>query len=695
MTTPVLLQLHGLEVVNLHPHQWEVAIDRVRQALQSLVVDWRLISVVAPRSLASRRQRIHDQLRLLDPSDPRHPRLTAQLLHMQDLEQHAMTSMTHYLVVWCPPSLAHTTVEHTLGRACGGATRLSSLPLVLGAPTVYMTATTGVADTPNGQRCWQGMLAERWHGSLSPLLFRPLLLEQTHAIIVVDARTMAPDRARTAMDVALQRLDAHAALNPTYDEARRHAVQDWQAASTHLERGALLHTVQVAVFVGAASPALARTQAQAARQALGSTISFSLMLGRQPDLLPLLGTRATATLDLPTHGHPMITAQLATLLPIYLAQRSHPPASALLAGVDEVRGTPLLLDLTALPALHGFFCGATGSGKSSYVATIGSRLVDDAGYQLILLDPQGAFVPLADAYAGRASVNRVALDTLRLNLLDPIVDLQHDLVTQVLHVEEVLQWLLDGALSQLHRQTLRRVLSVIYATHAAPRLSDVVALLAEDTTGLRDLLLPWTLSPFAEVFDQPSTMDLTLDPSTPVVIYDVSDAAMPEHIKQFFLILIASAIQREIRLKPRKAIIGIDEAGVLFANPLLASFAERLAKTARRFGAGVWVIDQTTHLLETKAGAEIFENSFITVIGTMRSDQLPALRERFPMVTDSQLQWITGLGMTDEQRQERAGQYLIIINETPYLIYNHLSHWEWQLIPQRAVLHTEVGHGTL
>ena len=169
----------------------------------------------------------------------------------------------------------------------------------------------------------------------------------------------------------------------------------------------------------------------------------------------------------------------------------------------------------------------------------------------------------------------------------------------------------------------------------------------------------------------------------------------PISIKQFFLVLIASAIQREIRVRPRKAIIGIDEAGVLFANPLLASFAERLAKTARRFGAGVWVIDQTTHLLGTKAGAEIFENSFVTVIGTMRSDQLPALRDRFPMVTDSQLQWITGLGMTDDQRKERAGQYLIIVNETPYLIYNHLSHWEWQLIPQRAVLHTEANDGRI
>ena len=701
MEAATIVRVEGLDLVAMNPSAWGTAVDRVRQSLQGMVYNWRLISVIKPTSLSPRIRRIEEQLALLPAATYERQRTEAHLLHMHDLQGRKMMQIEHYLIAWCPHKEAKAALLGALRGSCGGATVCSRLPAIFGQDD-YTVLPQTLAST-DGTHHWKGMLARTWIGQLSPMLFRRILTLNIQAVVVIDVQTYTPESARVKLDVARQRLEAHGYLQKSYDEERRQAMQDWRAASTHVQRGALLHEIQTAVFIHGDTEQQARSHAASVQQEMSATIPLNTMIGQQHEVAKLITLTPIDRISLPVAAYPMITAQVATLLPLYIHRAANLEQHSMLLGIDLARREPLFANLDHLPAKHAFFAGGTGSGKSSFAATIGSRLMEE-GYQLIIIDPQAAFLPLAAAYRDVVSYNRISLDKrsgIRINVLDPIIaSIDDELLVQVLHVEEILQWMHGEPFNAAQRGVLRTGLTKLYEglrgmdlmnLQSMPILADLLVLISStDQTGIRGIVQQWTEPPFADFYNAQSTLDLRLDPATPLIIYDVSDSKIPDSIKQFLMLMISSAIQRVIRVQPRDAIVMIDEAGVLFANPLLASFAERLAKTARRFGTFVWVIDQTTNLLNTKAGEEIFENSFITLLGSMKSDQAPELRGRFPMLTEQHIQWIIGMGMSDKQKRGRAGHYVLIVNDTPYMIYNDLSAWEWQIIPQKSVTDQEL-----
>lgn len=96
---------------------------------------------------------------------------------------------------------------------------------------------------------------------------------------------------------------------------------------------------------------------------------------------------------LPTIGSPAFVVSLADLALIYGSLDS--PASVRLGSVASSEGIPAMLDLNKLVTRHSAVVGATGSGKSTAVATILNAISDPGRYssaRVLVLDIHGEYV---------------------------------------------------------------------------------------------------------------------------------------------------------------------------------------------------------------------------------------------------------------------------------------------------------------
>ena len=700
---PLFLHVNGRDLRSRNPESWRTVVSQVGGAVLAIAGSWRWITVSRPGTLTQQRGRVQTDLDLATlPLD--RERLQATALHLRDLEAQGIRDVQHYLIIWPISAEARAILPRSLAAALGGVTVLDTWPTTLLGSATY-TAVPQALVASDTSHVWSGMLSQSLTGRIDPRFFWGVLTQPFSTIVMLDIQTFDRPTARQMLDGARPKLEAHAVLNPAYNEERRAAFRDWGVASELVQDGSLLHTVQIGVWVNGTTVAAAMRHQTTVSHLLAGSLALRPSTGRQQTVIRYLTPTRTAECGMKGYQSTQATNHVAVLVPGYLT--SDVQADGVLMGRDVARGVPLFRALERLGSAHGFIAGGTGSGKSSYVGTLLYRLITERGLQGIVLDPQGAFAPLAAVVPG-VSYNRVSLQPvaghppLRINVLDVIVPSLADdaaLAQQVLHVEQLLTWRNGSALSIAQGHDLRIALTTLYSglRHAtdlddpatSPLLSDLVAVLAmqdaEDRSGIGSLLRPLTQAPFASLYNQPTTLDVRLDPRTPLIVYDLSDPTLPETVKQFMMLLLTGAIQRAVRTQPRECVIVMDEAGILFRTPLLAQFASTLAKTVRRFRGRIWVIDQTLALLDTPDGAEVFENSAITVLGMLKSDQKPALHRRFPMLTEAQIDWICGLSLTDDERAARVGHYILIVDNVAYQIANVLSAFEWQLLPQHAV----------
>ena len=713
MTTTMPLVLHclGRDLLARSPEGWARLVQEVGATLLTMPRSWRLITTARPARMEERVAALQDARALATTAQQRTQR-DAEVLHLRDLAHSGVMTLDQYLLIWSEDADERRTLAQRLGPAWGVETVCSVLPDLLGGsyppPASLREANPRGVLAADGSHAWCALVATRIHGQITPTLFREVLNRGFPVTVIWEVVTSDQRESRRRLDSARHRLEAHGMLMKEHSEERTAAMRDWQQASQLVQDGNLLHDLRCAVLVGGTTIAQAARHARAVSSALAGTIELRRATGCHQAVLPLATVRHPDAISM--SGWPVATQttpQLATLLPIYLS--SHLGAGVLM-GVDRMRNVPLWTDLDRLDARNAVICGWTGSGKSSYAATVLRRLIDHAGYQGIVIDPQGAFRPLAAHIAGarwmpitfrdgRMAVN--PLDLIVDDLADPSSRLQ-----QILHVVQVLGWLhghpsfppaahtaLETALDQLYTTIPSWAITV---RSAVPRLRDLLATLdGMDSAGaaeMAEMVRRYVDGPYAVLLDQHTTLDLQLTPDTPLIVYDLADPSVPEQLRHLMMLLITSAVQRAVRTQPRKCVVVLDEAGVLFNDAAIAAFAENLAKTIRRFGGALWLIDQTLNLLHTKAGDEVFQNSAIVAVGSMQSDQRTTLEQRFPMLTDAQIQWATGIGLTDRERAQRRGNFLLMLNGAVYPIYNSLSSAEWQMIARSALHDSEKGH---
>jgi hypothetical protein len=307
--------------------------------------------------------------------------------------------------------------------------------------------------------------------------------------------------------------------------------------------------------------------------------------------------------------------------------------------VDEVAPHIYYLDWKGNDPFHGIILGRTGKGKTVGAQALAWRMVEQ-DIQVVLLEPQGHSRRLLQLAGGKnASYSKLSYETTRLNILDVVYGNPTD---QYDHVITLLGLLLDPLgnnprrFSNAEVAAIRRALQLTYARYdwegellanhhltptletfchklyqvaeqAAPvqvltvadaplpvtgrQVTEAAAGLAEEIESL------YVYGDYADTFNVATNLDLTLKER--IVLFDFSQ--VPERRRPLFYYATLAGINHQVRRKPRKRAIIVDEVHYMNQEASLMTFMANMVKTVRTFGAGVIMIDQD---LEAFIGVE-------------------------------------------------------------------------------------------
>jgi hypothetical protein len=309
--------------------------------------------------------------------------------------------------------------------------------------------------------------------------------------------------------------------------------------------------------------------------------------------------------------------------------------------VDEVAPHVYYLEWPGNDPFHGVILGRTGQGKTVGAQALAWRMAEQ-GVQIILLEPQGHSRRLqALAGAEIAAYSRLSYGDTRLNVLDVVYENPTD---QYDHVITLLGLLLDPLgetprrFSNAEVAAIRRALALTYARYdwaeelmAGHRLTPTLEVfchklvqvaeeaaapllavqggadrgrrkrMAEAASGLAEEIESlYVYGDYAATFNAPTNIDLTLEEQ--VILFDFS--RVPERRRPLFYYAVLAGINHQVRRRPRKRAIFVDEVHYMSQEGSLMAFLAHMVKTVRTFGAAVIMIDQDLEAFVGVAGAQ-------------------------------------------------------------------------------------------
>ena len=387
--------------------------------------------------------------------------------------------------------------------------------------------------------------------------------------------------------------------------------------------------------------------------------------------------------------------------------------------VDEVARHVAFLNWQGNDPFHGIILGRTGKGKTVGAQALAWRLAEQ-GAQVIFLEPQGHGRRLAAlAGEGNCSYSQLSYETTTINILDVVHDnpsKQYD------HVLTLLGLLLDPLGSSPRQFTnaevaiVRAALDRTYSHYDwhdellkdqtitptleifCHKLREVVGereqrgqmVLAANGLARRPVGAPaggqgfqdpvatagrylvaeiealYVYGDYAANFNTTTNLDLKLDKQ--IIVFDFSN--VPERRRSLFYYVVLSSLNREIRSRPRKRAIFVDEVHYMNQEPALMEAMAHMVKTVRTFGCAVILIDQDLEAfvgvdgaqaesmaagLNIAAGQFIINNVSWTIAFGMKRDAAYRLAHHYPdEILDSHAEFLARMGSDDKMGKGMA-----------------------------------------
>jgi type IV secretory pathway VirB4 component len=306
----------------------------------------------------------------------------------------------------------------------------------------------------------------------------------------------------------------------------------------------------------------------------------------------------------------------------------------------------------------------SGAGKS-YLAKLELLRNLYQGVEAFVIDPDDEYLQLAEAVGG--TVIRPGSPGVRINPLDLAGDTEPDALTRrALFAHTFVQVLTAGetgdATSLPAAQAAALDAAVLAAYRGkgittdprtwrrpAPILADLAEALAahgEAGTAVAARLQPYVTGSFRGLCNGPTTHR----PRGHLVVYATKDLA--DELQPAGVLLILDAIWRTITTSsthgqrtPR--IVLVDEAWRLLRGGLGARFLFRLAKSARKYGAGLSVVTQdAADVLATEVGRAVVSNAATQILLRQAPQAIGEVTEAFGL-TDGEKAWLLEAGRGD------------------------------------------------
>jgi conjugal transfer ATP-binding protein TraC len=289
--------------------------------------------------------------------------------------------------------------------------------------------------------------------------------------------------------------------------------------------------------------------------------------------------------------------------------------SGILYGVNKSNNSLVILDRFSLNNANSIVFAQSGSGKS-YATKVEILRQLMQGTKVIVIDPEREYKLLADSVKG----SYIKLSTKSREKINPF-DLattarsRNDLSEHTQDLTEVISLMAEG-LDASEKAAVDKAILKIYkaAGDKSPLLRDLYAELRKlGHLPLCERLEKYISGSLAGVFNEHTNISL----DNRLVVFDIKD--MPESLRQVMMMIISNFVQNQVKAKPEKRMLIIDEGWLLLEHEQSARFVTGLVRRARKYYLGVSIISQQANdFLRSDYGRAIASQSSLRIL--MRQD---------------------------------------------------------------------------
>jgi len=296
--------------------------------------------------------------------------------------------------------------------------------------------------------------------------------------------------------------------------------------------------------------------------------------------------------------------------------------SGTLLGLNK-NGVPYIKDIFQLNNANGIVLATSGAGKSYFTKLLISRqLMNDTAVTVI--DPQGEYAGLVQACDGE----QITISRTSETIINPLDLMGHDYVEKRLALMDLF-CIMFGELSEIQKSILDKAVNLTYTAKGitadtykhkkAPILSDLYETLIEmdeeasqsekaTYRALINRLYLYTEGVF-NFLNRQSNINYKKE----FVCFNIGD--MPKQVKPIIMFLILDYAYMNMKRRPGKKLLVVDEAWSLLSHTEEASYLFEIVKTCRKFNMGLLLITQdVADLVNSNAGHAVLANSSYTFL---------------------------------------------------------------------------------
>lgn len=285
--------------------------------------------------------------------------------------------------------------------------------------------------------------------------------------------------------------------------------------------------------------------------------------------------------------------------------------NGILYGVNKSNNSLVILDRFSLHNANSIVFAQSGSGKS-YASKVEILRQLMQGTKVIVIDPEREYKRLADSVKG-TYIKLSAKSKEKINPFD-LTTTNHtkaDLSEHAQDLTEIISLMAEG-LDSSEKAAVDKAILNIYkeAGDGMPLLRDLYAELRKlGHLPLCERLEKYITGSLKNVFNEHTNIEL----SNRLVIFGIKD--LPESLRQITMLIIANFVQNQVKAKPEKRLLVIDEGWMLLEHEESARFVAGLVRRARKYYLGVSIISQQANdFLHSDYGRAIASQSSLRIL---------------------------------------------------------------------------------
>ncbi len=289
--------------------------------------------------------------------------------------------------------------------------------------------------------------------------------------------------------------------------------------------------------------------------------------------------------------------------------------SGILYGVNKSNNSLVILDRFSLHNANSIVFAQSGSGKS-YATKVEILRQLMGGTKVIVIDPEREYNRLTESVGG-TYIKLSAQSKEKINPFDLATTFhsKSDLSEHAQDLTEVIS-LMTESLEAGEKAAVDKAILKIYkdAKNEPPLLYSLYAELHNlGQLSLCERLEKYISGSLANVFNAHTNINL----DNRLVIFDIKD--LPESLRQIMMLIISNFVQNQVKARPEKRLLIIDEGWLLLEHEESARFVAGLVRRARKYYLGISIISQQANdFLKSNYGRAIASQSALRIL--MRQD---------------------------------------------------------------------------